>query len=225
MTRPLSLQGHIERTRLSDTVYETLLDAITSGKMAPGAIVSEVALSKQLSVSRTPVHDALRQLAKDGLVEQRAGRRAIITAFSQEDVHDIFEMRKLLESEAARRAATRIDAAAVAKLRVMGEELRNNPDLTDFVSRWADFDDAFHNAIARASGSVRLWHDVARYRLLHRGFNKLAGNVDVLQSALEQHLQILDALAQRDGDTAARLMASHLQEWQAYFVGHFSRKG
>jgi DNA-binding GntR family transcriptional regulator len=225
MTRPLSLQGHIERTRLSDTVYETLLDAITSGKMAPGAIVSEVALSKQLSVSRTPVHDALRQLAKDGLVEQRAGRRAIITAFSQEDVHDIFEMRKLLESEAARRAATRIDVAAVAKLRTMGEELRSNPDQTDFVLRWADFDDAFHDAIARSSGSVRLWHDIARYRLLHRGFNKMATNIDVLQGALEQHLQILDALARRDGDTAARLMISHIQEWQAYFVGHFSRKG
>ena len=65
MVRTLELEGHIERTRLSDTVYETLLDAITSGKMARGAIVSEVALAKQLEVSRTPVHDALRQLAKD----------------------------------------------------------------------------------------------------------------------------------------------------------------
>ena len=224
MTRPLSLQGHIERTRLSDTVYETLLEAITSGKMAPGAIVSEVALSKQLRVSRTPVHDALRQLAKDGLVEQRAGRRAIITSFSQEDVHDIFEMRKLLESEAARRAAERVEPASVAKLRAMGEELRTNPDKTDFVTRWADFDDAFHDAIAKASGSVRLWHDIARYRLLHRGLNKMATNVEVLQTALDQHLQILDALALRDGDTAARLMLGHIQEWQAYFVGHFSRK-
>jgi DNA-binding GntR family transcriptional regulator len=224
MNRSLSLQGHIQRTRLSDTVYEKLLDAIICGKMAPGAIVSEVALSKQLSVSRTPVHDALRQLAKDGLVEQRAGRRAIITAFSQDDVYDIFEMRKLLESEAARRAATRLEPATVARLRSQGEELRSNPDKTELLSRWADFDDACHDAIAKASGSVRLWHDITRYRLLHRGFNKLATTLDVVPSALEQHLQILDALAKRDGETAGRLMAMHIEEWQRYFVNHFSRR-
>lgn len=224
MARSLSLQGHIERTRLSDTVYEKLLDAIISGKMAPGAIVSEVALSKQMSVSRTPVHDALRQLAKDGLVEQRAGRRAIITAFSQEDVHDIFEMRMLLEGEAARRAALRLEPAAVARLRSMGEELKSNPDKTEYMTRWADFDDAFHDAIAKASGSVRLWHDITRYRLLHRGLNKLATTVDVLPNALDQHLLILDALATRDAETAGRLMIEHLQQWQKYFVSHFSRR-
>jgi DNA-binding GntR family transcriptional regulator len=224
MTRPLSVQGHIERTRLSDTVYETLLESIISGKMAPGAIVSEVALSKQLSVSRTPVHDALRQLAKDGLVEQRAGRRAIITAFSQDDVQDIFEMRKLLEGEAARRAALRLEPATVARLRAMGEELKNDPDKTDLLNRWADFDDAFHDAIAKASGSVRLWHDITRYRLLHRGFNKLATTLDVVPKALDQHLEILDLLARRDGESAGRLMAEHIGEWQTYFVNHFSRR-
>ncbi len=224
MSRSLSLQGHIERTRLSDTVYETLLEAIISGKMAPGAIVSEVALSKQLTVSRTPVHDALRQLAKDGLVEQRAGRRAIITAFTKEDVFDVFEMRKLLEGEAARRAASRLEPATLARLRAMGEELRSNPDKTDYTTRWGEFDEAFHDAIAKASGSVRLWHDVARYRLLHRGFNKLAANIDVLQHALDQHMHILDALAVRDGETAGRLMAEHITEWQTFFVNHFSAK-
>src|SRR5262245_58599844 len=206
MLTPLSLQGRIERSRLSDTVYEALLEAIVSAKLPPGAIVSEVALAKQLEVSRTPVHDALRQLAKDGLVEQRAGRRAIITTFSKEDVHDIFEMRKLLEGEAARRAAERIDRATLAKLRAMSDELNSNPDRTDYLSRWADFDEAFHEAIAKASGSPRLWQDIVRYRLLHRGFNKLAATVDSLQQAMVEHTQILDALEKRDGDAASRLM-------------------
>src|SRR5438309_6052003 len=99
----LTLPDRAERARLSDAVYQTLLEAIISGTLASGTIVSEVALSKQLKVSRTPVHDGLRQLAKDGLVEQRAGRRAIITAFSRDDLADIFEMRKLLESASTRR--------------------------------------------------------------------------------------------------------------------------
>lgn len=217
----LTLQDRAERARLSDAVYQTLLEAIVSGKLPSGKIVSEVALSKQLKVSRTPVHDALRQLAKDGLVEQRAGRRAIITAFAPEDLTDIFEMRKLLEGESARRAATRIDAETLAGLRAQGEELRIHTDGDDYLTRWADFDEAFHESIARASGSPRLWQDIARYRLLHRGFNKLATTVESLQDALTEHFQILDALENHEGDEAARLMVEHIQKWQAYFVERF----
>ena len=224
MNIPLALQGRIERTRLSDAVYETLLEAIISGKLASGSIVSEVALAKQLDVSRTPVHDALRQLAKDGLVEQRAGRRAIITTFSKEDVFDIFEMRKLLEGEATRRAATRIDRASLARLRGMGEDLKTNLDQADWLSRWADFDEEFHDAIAKASGGARLSQDIVRYRLLHRGFNKLATTIEVLQDALAEHFLILDALEKRDAEAASKAMVEHVQEWQAYFVNHFPRK-
>ena len=224
MNTPLAPQGRMEHTRLSDAVYETLLQAIISGKLAPGSIVSEVSLAKQLNVSRTPVHDGMRQLAKDGLVEQRPGRRAMITTFSKDDVFDIFEMRKLLEAEAVRRAATRIERATIARLRETGEELKTNPDNIDYLTRWADFDEEFHEAIAKASGSMRLWQDIVRYRLLHRGFNKLTTTIEGLQKALVQHFQILDALERRDAESSSRLIVEHIQEWQAYFVGHFPRK-
>jgi len=190
MLTPLNLQGRVENTRLSDLVYEALLDAIISARLAPGAIVSEVSLAKQLQVSRTPVHDALRQLAKDGLVDQQAGRRAVIRMFSKDDVHDIFEMRKLLEGESTRRAASRIDTATIAHLRSVGEKLKTHPQTPDFLTHWADFDAEFHEAIAQASGSKRLAEDITRYRLLHRGFNKLATTKEGLQEALVEHFQI-----------------------------------
>lgn len=224
MLTPLNLQGRIENARLSDVVYESLLDSIITARLAPGAIVSEVSLAKQLQVSRTPVHDALRQLAKDGLVEQSAGRRAVIRMFSKDDVHDIFEMRKLLEGESARRAAERIDKTTIAHLRSIGEALKTEPKTADYLTRWADFDEEFHEAIAQASGSKRLWEDITRYRLLHRGFNKLTTTVEGLQEALVEHFQILDALERRDGDAASKAMIEHIQEWQAYFVNHFPRK-
>ncbi|MBM3995437.1 MAG: GntR family transcriptional regulator [Planctomycetes bacterium] len=220
MNTPLKLQGRVESARLSDAVYETLLEAIISGRLHAGAIVSEVSLAKQLEVSRTPVHDAMRQLAKDGLVEQRAGRRAVITTFNRDDLYDIFEMRKLLEGEAAKRAANRIEHASLASLRSVGESLKNYSDSAEYIARWADFDEEFHESIAKASGSPRLWQDIVRYRLLHRGFNKLATTVDGLQTALREHLQILDALEKRDGNTASRLMVDHIQAWQTYFVNH-----
>ncbi|MBX9677279.1 MAG: GntR family transcriptional regulator [Gemmataceae bacterium] len=221
--KALKLAGRIERARLSDSVYETLLEAILSGRLASGTIVSEVSLAKQLDVSRTPVHDALRQLAKDGLVEQRAGRRAVIATFSKEDVYDIFEMRKLLETEAARRAATRIDRTTLANLRAVADDLASDRKAAHWMTKWIDFDEQFHDAIAKAAGSQRLWQDIVRYRLLHRGFNKMSTNVDSLQQALAEHIGILDALEKRDPEAAASAMLTHVSEWQAYFVNHFPR--
>lgn len=209
--------------RLSDAVYETLLDAILSGRMETGRVISEVSLAQQLKVSRTPVHDALRQLAKDGLVRQEANRRAVVAKFTADDVYDVFEMRKLLESEAARRAATRMDRPSRSELRDTLEGLAN--ELTDpgWIARWADFDDQFHATIAQASGSLRLAQDISRYRMLHRGFNRLSTTVDVLQQALREHRMILDALDARDPIAAAAAMIEHLQEWQAYFTRQFQR--
>lgn len=220
--QPLQLQGRGD-ARLSDAVYETLSGAILAGTLAPGTIVSEVSLAKQMDVSRTPVHDALRQLSKDGLVEQRAGRRAVVATFTKDDVSDIYEMRKILEPEAARRAATRLDRNTLAELRAQANALRADPGAADWLTKWADFDEAFHDAIARATGSPRLWQDVSRYRLLHRGFNKHATTVAILQPALDEHFRILDALDQRDADRAAEEMLHHVREWQAYFVNHFPR--
>jgi DNA-binding GntR family transcriptional regulator len=222
MHTPLVLRGNVDSGRLSDAVYDTLLEGIVSGRLPPGEVVSEVALARELQVSRTPVHDALRQLAKDGLVEQRANHRAVVASFSREDLFDIFDMRKLLEGEAARRAATRIDRQTLQDLRQTNEQLAAQPpDSPGWLLRWTDFDEEFHGAIARASGSKRLCQDIVRYRMLHRGFNKLVTTPACLKQALEEHLQIIEALERRDGDTAARALISHIQEWQAYFVSHF----
>jgi DNA-binding GntR family transcriptional regulator len=217
----LTMPPDVERARLSDAVYETVLRAIISGRLAPATIVSEVSLAKQLKVSRTPVHDALRQLAKDGLIEQRANHRATIAQFSADDIHDIFEMRKLLEGEAARRAATRLDRPTLTRLRAEAERLTKSFHKPGFIDRWTDFDEDFHSQIAKASGSPRLCQDIIRYRLLHRGLNKLVTTEECLQQALQEHIRILDALEQRDGEKAGRAMVAHIQEWQAYFVHHF----
>lgn len=225
MTVALKLQIEGDAERLSDAVYATLLNAILTGKLKNGAIVSEVSLAKQLGVSRTPVHDALRQLAKDGLVEQNAGRRPMISVFTREDIFDIFEMRKLLECEAARRAARGMDYATLARLRASSNELKahgNSGTLApDWLAQWTVFDETFHETIGKASGSQRLWQDIVRYRHLHRGFNLLSTTPDLPRRALAEHERILDALERRDPDAAAQTMGQHIGEWQAYYVNHY----
>jgi DNA-binding GntR family transcriptional regulator len=213
----------IERTTLSDKVYETLLEAIISGRLSPGAELSVVGLAKELDVSRTPVHDALRQLAYDGLVDQEINRKARVSSFNRDDVFEIFEMRKLLEGRAVELAATRIDGRTVASLRATANELAASTKAVDWHKRWLDFDEEFHDRIAHASGNRRLWMDIARYTLLNRGFGQIATNVACLQTALAEHQQILTALEERNAAEAASAMVSHIETWQVFFVKNFPR--
>ena len=91
-------------------------------------------------------------------------------------------------------------------------------------TRWTDYDEAFHQQIAEASGSKRLAADITRYRQFHRGFNKLVTNSEDLQQALTEHVRILEALEHRDPEAAATAMVAHIQEWQAYFANRVNNQ-
>lgn len=212
-----------DQASLAERVYTTLLESILAGRVVRGTILSEVAVAKQLNVSRTPVHDALRQLAKDGLVEQATGRRARVAQFTPDDVFEIYEMRKILEGPAAELAAGRMDQRQLGPLRSQAEFLMNSIGHPDWLGRWADFDEEFHHTIAASSGNRRLANDIDRYRLLHRGFNITAFDPAALPQALEEHLRILDALDARNPQAARDAMMAHISHWQRYFVESFRR--
>ncbi|ADB16439.1 transcriptional regulator, GntR family [Pirellula staleyi DSM 6068] len=212
---PLSLQPHLS---LVDAVYETLLEAIVSGRIDSGTILSEVVVADQLQVSRTPVHDALRQLAKDGLVERSNNRRAKVTRFTRDDVYEIFELRKYLEGPAAELAALRMDRRQLQPLRDHADALAAKPRDEEWRMAWAVFDEEFHHTIASSSGNSRLTRDIGRYRLLHRGFNKTKTELASLEQALSEHYEILDALETHDSVRARDAMIAHIATWQTYFM-------
>lgn len=221
-TMPLrSTRNALADSRLSEQVYQSLLESVLNGTLAPGAVVSELAVAKRLQVSRTPVHDALRQLIKDGLVRQEPNRRAVVAEFNADDIREVFELRRLLEGEAAALAAPRIARSTLQELRATADRLAKVWGQAGWVERWADFDEAFHTAVARASGSKRLCQEVVRYRTLHRGLNKTHTAADCLRQALEEHLTILDALDRRDPAAARAAMEAHIREWENFFVQNF----
>jgi len=206
------------RNSVADDVYERLLSKILDHELAPGVLVSELSLAKQLGVSRTPVHHAVRELIADGLIVERGRRRPVVATFSGDDVTDLFEMRKLLEGEAAFRAATRIDRPTLLRLRETAAQIRRNLRRPDLLDRWTAFDEAFHQGIARSSGSARLFADIARYRLIHRGLNKTLFTRALVPQALAEHEAIIDALARRDPLEARAEMVRHIGEWQAFYA-------
>ncbi len=203
---------------LVETVYQQVLERIVAGHLPCGSILSELAVARELGVSRTPVHDAVRQLAKDGLVVWEKGRRARVTAFTPDDVYEIFEIRKYLEGPAAELAAGRADRRHLVPLRATSVVLLSNRDDPEWTAKWADFDEDFHRTIALASGNRRLAHEINRYRVIHKAINRIATDPELLQHAMTEHLAILDALEARDGPQARERMIAHITTWQDVFM-------
>ena len=106
-----------------------------------------------------------------------------------------------------------------APLRGAAEALRSMPVSSEkaWTAAWADFDELFHRTIAEASGNRRLAADIGRYRLLHKGFNRLSTDPVSLQQAMKEHLGILEALESRDGRLARERMIAHIGAWQDFF--------
>jgi DNA-binding GntR family transcriptional regulator len=141
-------------TKASDRAYAAIRTMILSGDIMPGAQISEEALARRCAVSRTPVRDALRRLEADLLIRRNTSQRVFVSEWSRDDIEDAFDLRAMLESQAARRAAERIDADGLVRLAAhnaaMGEAVHVEcPD----IARFLEHNRAFHEAVLDAARS------------------------------------------------------------------------
>lgn len=205
-----SLRRPVLRTSLVGGVYQHLLEAILSGALPAGVELNEVALSKELQVSRTPVHEALRRLAADGLLEQLLSGKSRVISFSRENIQALYEMRKILEGAATGLAASAIDAPRLLALRQEAGRLDTAPSDAEWPARAISFDLHFHDMIAESSGNEYLRKDILRHRRLVQGFCRVTGTVENLRAAFAEHLVILEALEARDSAGARDSMVRHI---------------
>ena len=207
----IQLKSTISKTYLADSVYTTLLENILSGILKSGSELNEVGLAHQLQVSRTPVHEAISRLLKDGLVVQGPTRRLTVARFSPEEIREIYEMRLLLECAAGERSATRISKEDLDDLRRRVTQLEQHKGRPDWTSKALDFDLHFHDVLARTAGNERLRKEISKYRLLVRAFCRITGNEESLEEAFQEHVRILKALESRDPSAASRAMKAHVE--------------
>ncbi|NJE66940.1 GntR family transcriptional regulator [Brevibacterium sp. LS14] len=202
---------------------------IISGVLAPGTKLRETALAKQYAVSRIPVREALRSLEAEGLVESRPYVGSVVASSPIEDAEDLFEIRIVLESATARRAAKR--AAALAdgeepdpRWRAVRKEINDILKAGEVVIADGRFEELavlnmrFHFAIAELSGSLSL------ISLLRQ----ISGKIEWLYSlnvsrrgsrAWPEHRAILAAIDAGQEATAAELMGEHVgRSRDAYFA-------
>jgi len=206
-----SVKGPEIYSTSAEAVYRQLLHLIFSKQLKPGQRLPEVLLAEQLNVSRTPVREALRRLANEGLVTLMPNVGARVVTPTRQEMLDTYEVRNVLECLAVRRAAGRITAVQLARLEEKIEE-----EAAVFAERdleaYIEINNAFHRIIAEASGNLPLADTIENYlarTFVYMVFFESYFDFDTNPS-LEEHRAILKALRARDADQAVLLMDRHI---------------
>jgi DNA-binding GntR family transcriptional regulator len=196
---------------LREAVCETLRDAIRKGILEPGERLMEVQLADELGISRTPVREAIRKLEQEGYVIMMPRRGTYVSDVSVHDVKEIFEIRSALESLATGLAARKIEPEELEKLQNLLVEIEGYISKND-IEKIVESDIKFHGLIYQVSGNERLVNIInnlkeqtARFRTLSMSY---PGR---LQETLEEHSEMVEAIANGDVSAARDAAERHME--------------
>lgn len=201
----------IPRQVLHQEVAVRLRQRIVEGHLAPGAKLNERELSELLKVSRTPLREAIKMLAAEGLVELLHNRGAVVAQLSEQDVADTFEVIAGLEGQSAELAAQRITDTELAEIRALHYEMLaayTRRDLPTYYRLNAQIHTLI-NAAARNPVLTHTWRTVnARLQSL-----RFRSNFDEAKwkRAVKEHDQMVEGLAARDAAGMRTLLITHLE--------------
>jgi len=200
------------RPSLTSEVLARLRAAIAAGTLSPGSLHSVSELASALGVSRTPVREALIQLAGQGMVRFERNRGIRILATSLHDLEEIFTLRILLEVPGARAAAARATPDAISALRRTLAQMERAARADDEL-RLMELDRSLHRSILLITGNTRLATVVDSLRDLVLARGASTANISrTLLDIAEEHRAIVEAIARRDPAGAGRAMHEHVHQ-------------
>ncbi|HEX4132293.1 MAG TPA: GntR family transcriptional regulator [Pirellulales bacterium] len=208
------------RQNLSDSITDSLRDAIFGGLFRPGQRLAEAQLASSLKVSRAPVREALSFLEQEGLVRRSPSGGTTVSHLSRSDVDEICTLRTPLEVLAMRLAVVNRTEKVLA-------ELTANLKATERVSdpqQLAQLDLEFHEIVVRAAGHSRLlssWLNLrSQIRLIMTQRNQ--SDSTSREGTVHGHLELFEAIQAHDADRAAALLEFHLNAQHQWFITSFT---
>lgn len=196
-----------------EKAYSTIRSGILHGDFPAGSRITEQEIAEQSGVSRTPVREALRRLQAEGLLHFVPNQGAVVASWSGRDIEEIFELRAMLESYTAERAAERATAEQIEQLRDLADQQyklsEHNGPLV--LGKIAELNSCFHQTLQDAAGSKRLPAIVAQLievPLVSQTFTRYTPE-QLLRSA-RHHVEIVQALEANDADSAGAIMRAHV---------------
>ncbi|AWB90353.1 GntR family transcriptional regulator [Salinibacterium hongtaonis] len=189
-------------------VREQLRDRILSGIYAPGHPLKQTELAAQLSVSVTPVREAMRDLATEGLVVIDPQRVARVRDLDAREARELNEIRLLLEPLAAKLAATHATPDDTAAITALAQETVDAESETE----WLDSNRRFHMAVIEGAHAPLLTGILSNLRQISSIYLAAAvrSSTSVREKSKREHLALAEAIAMGDGDEAARIIEGHL---------------
>lgn len=214
----------IARSTLPEAVAERLRTLIIEGELRPGTKLNERELCERLGVSRTPLREAFRMLASDGLLVQLPNRGAQVVALSPDDVRDGFEVMAALEGLAGELAVARVTDNDVADLRALQVEMEAAHGQHDLPSYYR-INRAIHDRLNAIAGNAVLGQT---YRTLNARLHALRFRSNLNRAkwdqAVEEHRAMIAALAARDGAALRDLLIRHLRAKQQAVLASMNKQ-
>ncbi|MFD4420290.1 GntR family transcriptional regulator [Agromyces sp. NPDC058484] len=216
MTRPTKL---LEVVSLREQVERALASRIVAGEFAPGVVLTVPTLAAEFGVSATPVREAMLNLARRGFLSPIRNRGFRVTDVSSDELHQLGEVRMLLEAPPMRQIAGRVPDDVAERLHALADEIVRAAVERRFQD-YLEADTAFHLALLELTGNVHLVAVVRELRAQTRliGLVNVAGTDALARSALE-HEELLGLLAGGDGDAAEALMRRHIGHVEGVWSG------
>jgi DNA-binding GntR family transcriptional regulator len=210
-----------EHKTLKETVVVSLRKAILYGDIKPGEQLKQEQIAKHLGISRMPVREALSQLESEGLIQNIPYKGCVVNRFTSEDIREIYQIRKVLESYANELAAKNMTDEDIERLEALMAKMKACVEAHDIES-YASFDREFHQAIFENSQNKRLkqiivtiWKSFPLY---------LAYSIPRrIQRSFDEQSRIVEAIRRHDPKGAARLARVQIETVYKEMVPHFQK--
>jgi DNA-binding GntR family transcriptional regulator len=208
---------------IADRAYAALRDSIVTLRLAPGALLREDELMTRFALGRTPLREAVKRLALEGLVEVRPRSGTYVTHVDASDIVHIAELRAELEAQAARLAAVRMGDDARAEAARLDRELQAIDGTTD-LDAYMSLDERVHRFVWETAANPYLLDALERlWALSLRIWHLVLERVAALPAAVHEQRALLDALVAGDARRSGARMREHVQAFEAEILEAFRR--
>jgi len=222
---PTTLADSSPAGLVAERAYVELRDRIVTMRLAPGTVLREDELMREMEIGRTPLREAVKRLALENLVAVQPRRGTFVSPVEAADIVNISEVRTELEGYAAELAAMRMDGDARTAAEVLLQEIEEvtRPHEQEWLMR---FDERIHRFTWEATGNPYLVQTLERY-FTHslRIWYLVLDSVPGLGHSVHDQTRLLEALVERDAPQARAIMRDHVLEFQREILAAFSRGG
>lgn len=209
MTRISTIDG-IHRRYLHDEVAERIRELVLSGELEPNSRVNELELAERFGISRTPLREAIKILATEGMLELLPNRGARVAAINEAEIDEMLEVIAGLEANAARLLAGRITDSEIADIAEIHEAMIEAYEKRD-EARYFTLNRQIHEAMMRAARNATLAQIYAGLSSRIQRFRYAAHKTpEQWQRAIDEHEEMLRLMMTRDGEKLATLMETHI---------------